>query len=507
MRLAPLAVMVFLIASASAYEVSVSADSSVHAFSDLSIRAYVTDSAVPVEYPSCTYEIFRGGSFEYSGSMNSEQDYAEIIRQFQIVGGYTVDVFCYDASGSQSFSVTSNSQIDMSVSPASSVGDILEIRTQYETLSGGPITTASCNAEIHVDGDFVRSVILSYNTERGEYVGWTTVTESGYHDVDTECADFDYSVGMASDGFSISQSPVTITPSSTSISGTYGSPSSLSLSVSPTTTTCTSNYGSMYKTSSSQYLLTIDFDFIGQKSVEIDCTAPNYAAKSVVIKAIGEEATTKLNVGFSTESPYSFQTFSVKPNYYDANWNPVYDASCTVKFEDETKQAKSFQDISLKAPPGPLETSVDVSCSKYGYKEFSGVAIFNIKPIDLGGQVDYSPEIKQEEPFSISVTTYPRISADCDLKGRVLSVSEVVVERVEQNNYLNGEGKFELQLGNSGNFEFTVTCSAEGYKEFEKTGEIKVNIFSQEEEVQATILLTILTAILAVGFMLIRKWL
>ena len=80
MRLTPLAIIAFLIVSVSAYEVSISADSSIHAFDDFRIRAYVTDSSVPVEYPSCTYEIYRGGSFEYSGYMNSEQDFAEIMQ-------------------------------------------------------------------------------------------------------------------------------------------------------------------------------------------------------------------------------------------------------------------------------------------------------------------------------------------------------------------------------------------------------------------------------------------
>ncbi|MBR9680311.1 MAG: hypothetical protein GOU98_00630 [Candidatus Altiarchaeota archaeon] len=489
-----------------AYTVDISASASVDVYEDWIISAVVLDGLTPVTSPTCSLEIKKGENIEQFYIMDIYTDRAESTTSFSSTGTRIATVNCYGDEDQKVFEVNPNSKIFMSLSSVSRIGDTLTISADYKDMSDDPITSGYCTAYIDPDEGAYESLNLFYDSGSREFRGYYTVVNSGYHDVDIDCSDSYHTSQSRSQNFDINKVPVTITPTETSVEGNFGDYRSISIAISPYTTTCYSDQGNMVKTSSYYYTLTAEIDFLGEKDIQVYCSAPGYDSNSENIKFISSEVETRVELQFSTERPFSFQQFSIKPNYYDKNWNPITNGDCELILEDVTKTVKSSKEAYFKAPAGPLETSVSVSCSKYGYKTFEGVALFDIKPIEITLNLKHPPDAKEGEFVSIEATVFPKIQADCDLEGTLLSPSGVRITKVTDNNYLFGEGTFEVQLNESGDFSFSVKCVAEGYKDVKEKGEINITLLSETEEIQAAIILTTLTAILAIGFMLIRKW-
>ena len=81
------------------------------------------------------------------------------------------------------------------------------------------------------------------------------------------------------------------------------------------------------------------------------------------------------------------------------------------------------------------------------------------------------------------------------------------MKKIKDDRLIKGSGEFPMQINESGNFEFSITCESIGYTKFQESGKVKITILSQSEEISASILLTILTIILAAAFIAVRRWL
>lgn len=499
---------VFLLAflPARAFEINLVAENQVNAYDTWEIHAYVINGSVNVTYPDCNIDITKGGAVVINESMLQSSEYASTSTSFDEAGTYTANVLCYGDNDAFSFSVSGNSDVNLELGVVSGLGDSLQMFAEYVDGSNYPIYPGNCEARIYVESSYEGTVDLYYNSGQEAYIGWYTIGKSGEHSVTATCSASGYTTASDTGRFDIERFPVTISPSMTSTSGSYGEQRQVSISVSPYTAECGTSFGNLNKVTSTHYNLFVDLNFLGEKSAIVTCSAPEHTTSSKTIKFSVTEKATRLSAGFSTEKPFSFQKFYVTPNYYDEGWGQIKDASCTVEFEGATKEVKSFESAWFRAAPGPKETSVKLSCSKYGYKSVEGVAIFDIQPIIVTGDLQYPGGTKLEEPLVIQVGLYPQIEADCEFEAGLKSIAGDTVERYRQNATVKGTGSFSLVPEETGDLEFRVSCHSLGYTEFHGSGVVPVSVFSQEEETSATIILTILTLILAVGFLLLKRW-
>lgn len=506
MRAAILTV-ILLFAPALAYEISsINASSSTNVYKDWNLKAYITDGGAPVPSPNCTLEIIHGGTTEQFFTMIAQPEYAEYTTSFSSTGDRTAVVECYGVNGQKAFTIEPNSKLSISFNSPQKIGDSLKISANYEDISNYPITDGYCSATINPSDGTLSRVNLNFDAGTQKYNGYYTIVSSGYHDVEISCEAGSHSKLQKSKGFDINKVPVTILPTKTLIEGSFGDYQTVSIGVQPYTTTCSSNYGNMVKSSSYNYQLTVHLNFVGEKDVQVYCSAPGYDPNTKIVKFKSNEVSTRVELKFSTEKPHSFQSFSIEPNYYDINWNPISDSDCIVTINNQTQAVKSFKTAYFTAPAGPAQSSVSVKCEKMGYKTFSGVALFDIRPIEITLSLKHPESAKEGEIFGVEAVVFPKINANCELSGNLISPTEGKLAEVKDNNYIKESNSFMVQLNQSGDFHFEVKCAARGYSNATKSSDMRITIFSEGEEMQAAIILTILTTILAIGFMLIRKW-
>jgi hypothetical protein len=505
-----LALVVFLTAAAQAFEVDLAAPASVPSGEDWELHAFVINNSVNVSNPDCTVNIYKDGGYFSSEGMASGPEYAYSTHQFDGVDDYSAEVYCQLDGGYQSdelyFEVTPNAHLSLDTSGGDSVGDTLVVKAYYRDLEDDAIQSATCMARLYADGDLQESSVIYYSTSYGAYYGTFMVQESGDHSVRVTCSAAGYSEVTRTEYFEVEKLPVTVSPSTIQVSGSYGQTKTIAISFSPTIATCTSNYGSMSRYTGSQYKLSLTLDFIGERDVIVTCSAPSYISMSRTIKFKSEEVATRLSVGFSTEHPYSFQQFSISPNYYDTDWNAIREADCQVDFGNQTYDVKSFERVTLKAPAGPADESLTVSCDKAGYKRYSGVVTFEVRPIEVTGELQYPQSAKEEERIPVRVRLVPAINAQCSLTGELSSISDGTLGHFNESLEFTGTGEFALMANESGELTFDVECSAAGYTNFAESGSLSITMLSQREEIQASIILTTLTIILAIGFVLVRRW-
>ena len=377
---------------------------------------------------------------------------------------------------------------------------------KYNDRYGSPITSASCSGTIYLDNSFFRNVNF-YFTGSEEFSGSFVVDEVGDYRASVTCSASSYSDSKDTETFSISAIPVSVSVHSVKLTGNFGDQVNTEITVSPSTTTCTSNYGTLTKIYSTKYSLSVPLDFINSKSVRISCSAPEYLSNSKTILVESNKLDTQLQVQINPETIYSFQLFSLYPNFYDVYGRPVEDASCSVTSEVSSTNVKSFQGVVSTANAGPSDMELMIVCSKFGYEQSIENLKLRIDPIYLSGELQFPDKIKQEEKFDFFVTLNPRISANCSINGDIKLRTGVISKRINNERNFNGQGNFELQLNESGTFNFEVECSSIGYSVFKETGEIEITLLSNSEEIKATLILTVMTVILAVGFILVRKWL
>lgn len=503
--------LLMLLAAAHAFRVDLSAPGEVEANADWEIRAFVVNDSVNESYPDCTLALYLDGESQGGYGMDAASGYAHLTLTFGEAGSYSATVYCTVGadtnSSSLGFHVTPNSQLDVDLSGGDYVGDTLDVEADYEDLAGDDITSGTCSASIYADGDYVQSRSLYYDSGRSAYYAGISVGTSGDHTVEATCSASGYTDASDSGTFEATSLPVTIQPSTTSVSGSYGESRSVSLTVSPSTATCDADYGAISKVASNRWTLRVRLNFLGRKDVRVTCSAPQRTTGVKSIRFTSREQPTRLSLSFSTKTPHSFQSFRVSPQYYDTGWNPVYGASCTLTLNGQSRPVDSFQQATFEAPAGPAEAVMSVSCSKTGYEAFEGSTTFQVNPIPVEGELRFPPNAKKEEPVNVRVLLDPAVNADCTLEGELTSLEGVSLTEYRQDLDLGRDGAFTLTSDESGRLAFEVNCSLAGYTPFEESGEMSVTTFSRTEEMQATILLTTLTIMLAVGFMLVRRWL
>ncbi len=497
---------IFLFSIVSAYEIDIQTNSSVYAHESFNIKAYVTDESVPVSNPDCYIEFYLDDDLIQEDNMAAYEEYAQTIGSFSSEGSYEVNVSCYGVSKITNIEVISNSDSHLSVSGGNSLNDIAYLTMTYEDRYDSPINSADCSGSVYIDDDFFKSVTL-YFIGSGTYSGNFIVDEVGDYRVSITCSASSYSDSRDIETFSLSAIPVSISISNPTLTGNFGDTVNTDITISPSTTICTSNYGTLTKKYSTRYSLSVPLDFIDIKSVIISCSAPEHLSHSKTISINSKKLNTQLEVKITPEIIYSFQLFSIYPNFYDVYGRPVYDASCIITADISSTDVKSFQGAVFGAPVGPSDLEVGIICSKFGYEQINKKFKLKIVPIPLYGTLQFPEKVKQEENFDFVMTLNPRINANCSLEGKINSRAGSVSQRISKKINLNGRGKIELQLNGSGTFEFEVSCSPTGYTVFKEEGEIEITLLSNDEEIKATLILTVLTIILAAGFMLIRKWL
>ena len=480
-------------------DISLTADTEVVAYDSWEIRAYVSG----VSFPTCHITITSGGVV-LDEDMLTTSDYAFISTSFGETGDYTATVECDGEQATLEFSVVGNSRLEVELGGVPGIGESLQISAIYTDLSGSPIYLGSCEARIYVDGELLGTTEL-YNT--GEvYTGWWTITKSGDHSVKVTCYGSGYTEASRTKSFTVEKQPVTVELSPTSLSGKFGDTKKAMVTVFPTTASCESSLGTLQELSPGYYSLSVNLNFVGKKSAVISCSAQDYLSSSKTVEISSREKKTTLTASLSTQNPFSFQKFQVTPNYYDAYWNPVKGASCTVELEGESHKTSSFGPVWVRAPPGPRRAELKIACSKYGYTSASGSVILQVQPIVLSGNAKHPDSSKVGEETRIELNLYPPIKANCSLEAELLSLTGAPLQSFKEEAEMNGTGGFAIIPEEVGTLKFVVTCNSGGYTEFNSSGEILISTLSREEETQATIALTILTVILAVGFVLVRRW-
>ncbi len=498
----------FLLFAVFAYDISLDAPSSARTYESWTLDAFVEDGGAPVPYPSCTVMLRHDGLDYGPYSMEALSDRARHTEQFDDTGSYGVNVTCGNSSAGMEVQVSPNSQLALGISSADSVGDTLQITADYEDLFGSDITTAACTAHIYVDGELFQSISMYYNYVDSAYYVSAVIEASGDYEVEATCSAPGYFQLSRSEYFSISKNPVVVNVESSSLSGYYGSTVATSLSFYPQSAVCTSNYGNLVRSASNSYTFRMDLDFVGVRQVAVTCSATDFLSTSKIISVTSSTLPTTLSVTASPEYPFSFQQYYLTPLFWDKYGNEVQGASCTVRVDNETSAVPSFQPAGFQAPAGPAGQHIRVACSKTGYESAEITAVLNIRPIPLSGVLEYAQNVKQSEPFEVRVALKPGVAGTCTLNGRIISRTGVLEGKIEDKTIdVLGQGVFRLQTELSGTFKFNVECSSPGYTPVEKTGEIEITVLSRSEELSATIILTILTAILAVGFVLIRRYL
>ncbi|MBR9681260.1 MAG: hypothetical protein GOV00_00475 [Candidatus Altiarchaeota archaeon] len=498
----------FIFMAVFAYEITLVAESTANAYASWTIDAFVEDGGVPVSDPICDIKITEGGSTEVNTGMDSLSDRAQYTGEFSDTGTYDVNVTCGSNSTTTTLTINSNSQLNLDLNYVDSVGDSLKITADFETLGGSDISAGTCIAEIYVDDDLSESISMYYNYVDSAFYTSTSIDWSGDYEVRTICSGSEYSQLSQSEYFNIDKNPVTVSLGNTYLSGYFGDMVSTTVTVFPYTASCSSDLGTMYKTSTSVYSLSINLDFIGSKSAVITCSASDYLTKSKSLSLSSDSQPTSLSLVSSPEYPYSFQSYYLTPLLYDQWGGEIYDATCSIEVDDEQQEVLSRQPALFKAPAGPAGQSIEASCSKTGYQISKVTAIMNIRAITMSGELTYSENAKQDEPFEIRVDLKPGVSATCILDGKITSRTGVLEGKIEALKIdIFGGGTFSIQTDLSGIFNFDVVCTSPGYTPVDLAGEIQLTMLSRSEELGATIILTILTIILAVGFVLVRRYL
>ncbi|HDR53386.1 MAG TPA: hypothetical protein ENN60_01780 [archaeon] len=477
---------------------------------DLRVRVINSTTSTYIPSPACSYSIWRGSDLYGNGWMGTDGDYATLsvlFQAYQWVGTHEVRLTCYDNETIVYVDVLPNSQLTFTLSSSYRVGEPIYIYAHYKDRYGSPLGGSICSASLYKNGVFQSNTPLSFSSY---YYGTLSPVTSGSHSLEVSCEKTSYTPLTTSETFEVSKPTVAITLDQTTSQGTYGSTISLPFRVAPAGAECMVSYGNLAQASSTSYSTAYTYratlNFLGDKTVTLSCAATDYTAAFRTITLTATAVRTRAEIGISSSSIYSFQTFYVTPGHYTGANSRITDANCTVVFNGTSHFTPSFQPVGLVAPAGPVATRVEVFCSKYGYELGQKALTLNVLPLPLEGHLIYPASVKQEEPFQMELALNTPNQIPCLLEGRLTTVSGLVVDDLSMNLLAEGPTSLPLNLSNSGVLAFTLTCSSPGYEDYLAEGTIKISVLSQSEGMRATFILALLTALLALGFVLIRRW-
>ncbi len=497
-----LLLLLLLLAPAAAVEITLNAPGEIYAGETWTVDAYVTDGGSPVAYPNCNITVYRGSEPEvYRALMSAQSDRATYSITFYGAEDRSATVQCYGTPGSLAVTVKNNIFADLTVSGGDAIGETAYATVSLQDRSGNRVY-ADCTLKVLRDGTAVHDALM-YSTASG-YAGSYYVELPGTYTYRVTCTDSELGSVTESVIKEVEKVPVRVSISKTAYTGSYGATATIPVSVNPGSASCSADFGTV-QGSGSYRAYTARLGFVGTRSVKISCSDPNYLTGEATLSLTSVEVSTLGKILVSTLEPYSFQRISIQPQYFTASWYQIRDADCTVEYGESVK-GKSFQKMELRAPPGPATMDIDVECRKYGYKPFKEKVKLKVKPITLRGELSYREAIKENEPLNVRVSLEPGIEANCTFRSTL--ESEIATSSLPaQSRVITAEGNFSVIPGDIGTLRFSVECTGKGYTTFRGTGKVDVRLFSESEEISAAIVLTTLTAILAVAFLMIKRWL
>ncbi len=475
------------------YSISLTVPESALVGSSVTIRATVLDGETTVQNPACNISI--DGQEE---QMVPEEESAVYTYVPESPGSKYVFVECYDRQAYADLDVYYPTTLSVSVSPPDYAGDAFSVSATYRTSGGSVVSGASCSADLYIDGSYYETISLSPDGSRT----FEIAPEDGKYELRFHCSAPDYEEQERTESFSVSLRPVSITFSRGAYSGYFGSTLSIPFAVDPTYSSCVSDVGTVKDWYGSKKL-EVPLDFLGSKKVTVTCSADSRSPSSRTVTVTGNVAPSSVDIMLWRESVYSFQEIRVKPIYRSGH--SAIKGTCTVRMGNVSRSVPSGSYVTFRAPPGPASVQIHVSCSKHGYRDADASTYVSVRPLLLAVSLDLPDEVKENEEFEAVVSLAPPVSAHCTLTGR-LETELGRVPDIRRDVQVNGSGTFKFSLDRPGKFHLGVNCSAEGYTLGVKEKEVRVLIFSRSEEAIAAIVLTTLTALLALSFVLIRRW-
>lgn len=504
-----LLVLVLALGAGFSAEISVlNTESEWPVYSSFSLRMQVVDGSVPQPYPSCSVKVYRGSEQVSQGSALSFDNYAQYNVTFSYADDYVFNITCVGVSGykTKQIEFVPNSEVGLRTEGGGSIGAVLQIYATYDDYDGDFIPGASCTLSLEYEGEAPSSY---YPVQEGkEYAAYISVEKSGDVEIRVTCSKSGYSTASKTKTVSVEETPVEISVETVPSLIYFGSDVLVYFRVVPGAASCSSDKGTVSFSEYGRYSVRISpVDFIGEKTVKIMCASSGYSSSQKTFTLKSFEAPTRIDYRFSPQSPYSFQTITVVPSFIATQQNSeVEGASCVVNAGGKDYPTKSGTGVSFQAPPGPAEVNIGINCSKYGYSAVSGNFKVTVRQIQVEGTAVYPEDIRETENFSISLEFTPQVLMNCSFDGTLKDGSGITQERFQMQEQIQGKGAFSLSLPGQGTFEFDVECSLLGYSTFSHSGKIESLLFSKSEEITATLLLTVLTIIIAVGFVLVRKW-